>query len=124
MQSNFLLYYNPFDEVQIDTVKRAYVERIGAECTALDVPSFLELLVYDDTLGDEKELAFARKKPEYVVRALEEFSRPRYRAVRRGAWHPQGPIHPSPPPRATTCRMTHHPARVSTAPLFEGWVVI
>ena len=73
-----LLYYNPFDEAQINTVKQAYVERIGAECTALDVPFFLEPLVYDDVLGDERELAFARKKPDYVVRALEEFSKPRY----------------------------------------------
>lgn len=73
-----LLYYNPFDEAQINTVKQAYVERIGAECTALDVPFFLEPLVYDDAIGDEKGLAFARKKPDYVARALEEFSKPRY----------------------------------------------
>jgi tagatose 1,6-diphosphate aldolase len=71
-----LLYYNPFDEAQINTVKQAFVELIGAECAALDVPFFLEPLVYDDALGDEKELAFARKKPEYVVRTLEEFSKP------------------------------------------------
>src|SRR6266516_1673557 len=73
-----LLYYNPFDEEQINIVKQAYVERIGAECIALDVPFFLEPLVYDDAIGDEKGLAFARKKPEYVARAMEEFSKPRY----------------------------------------------
>jgi tagatose 1,6-diphosphate aldolase len=73
-----LLYYNPSDEEQINIVKQAYVERIGAECIALDVPFFLEPLVYDDAIGDEKGLAFARKKPEYVVRAIEEFSKPRY----------------------------------------------
>jgi len=27
-----LLYYNPFDDAQINSVKQAYVERIGAEC--------------------------------------------------------------------------------------------
>jgi len=42
------------------------------------VPFFLEPLVYDDAAGDEKGLAFARKKPEYVARAMEEFSKPRY----------------------------------------------
>ncbi|HKF37165.1 MAG TPA: tagatose 1,6-diphosphate aldolase, partial [Ktedonobacteraceae bacterium] len=73
-----LLYYNPFDDARINQVKQAYVERIGAECSALDVPFFLEPLVYDDAIGDEKGLAFARKKPEYVVRAIEEFSKSRY----------------------------------------------
>ncbi len=73
-----LLYYNPFDSAQIKAVKQAYVERIGAECAALDVPFFLEPLVYDDALGDEKGLDFARKKPEYVTRSIEEFSKPRY----------------------------------------------
>ncbi|MFL5699583.1 MAG: tagatose 1,6-diphosphate aldolase [Ktedonobacteraceae bacterium] len=73
-----LLYYNPFDEAQINTVKQAYVERIGAECMGIDVPFFLEPLVYDDAIGDEKGVAFARKKPEYVARTMEEFSRPRY----------------------------------------------
>lgn len=73
-----LLYYNPFDDPQINVVKQVFVERIGAECTAMDVPFFLEPLVYDDLLGDEKGLAFARKKPEYVAHAMEEFSKPQY----------------------------------------------
>ncbi len=73
-----LLYYNPFDETQINSIKQAYIERIGAECMAVDVPFFLEPLVYDDALGDEKGAAFARKKPQYVAHAMQEFSRPRY----------------------------------------------
>ena len=73
-----LLYYNPFDAARINQVKQAYVERIGAECSALDVPFFLEPLVYDDAFGHEQGLAFARKKPGYVARAIEEFSKPRY----------------------------------------------
>jgi tagatose 1,6-diphosphate aldolase len=73
-----LLYYNPFDEQCINTIKHAYVERIGAECAALDVPFFLEPVVYDDALGDEKGLAFARQKPQYVTRTMAEFSQPRY----------------------------------------------
>jgi tagatose 1,6-diphosphate aldolase len=73
-----LLYYNPFDEAQINTVKQAYIERVGAECLAMDVPFFLEPLVYNDAIGDEKGLAFAKKKPEYVMRAMEEFSKRRY----------------------------------------------
>jgi len=73
-----LLYYDPFDAQRITAVKQAYVERIGAECAALDVPFFLEPLVYDEALGDECGLAFARKKPEYVAHAMAEFSRARY----------------------------------------------
>src|SRR2546421_2545453 len=73
-----LLYYNPLDEEQINIVKHVYIERIGAECTALDVPFFLEPLVYDDALGDEKGLAFASKKPAYVARTMQEFSKPQY----------------------------------------------
>ena len=42
------------------------------------MPFFLEPLVYDEAIGDEKELAFARKKPEYVAQAMQEFSRSRY----------------------------------------------
>ena len=59
-------------------VKQVYIERIGAECTALDVPFFLEPLVYDDALGDEKGLTFARKKPGYVALTMQEFSKPCY----------------------------------------------
>jgi tagatose 1,6-diphosphate aldolase len=73
-----LLYYNPFDEAYINSIKQAYVERIGAECVALDVPFFLEPLVYDNALGDEREAAFARKKPAYIARTMEEFSQSRY----------------------------------------------
>jgi tagatose 1,6-diphosphate aldolase len=73
-----LLFYNPFDEAHINSVKQAYIERIGAECISVDVPFFLEPLVYDDAFGDEKGLAFARKRPEYVTRVTEEFSKPRY----------------------------------------------
>lgn len=73
-----LLYYNPLDDAQINVIKQVYIERIGAECTALDVPFFLEPLVYDDALDDEKGLAFARKKPDYVARTMQEFSKPQY----------------------------------------------
>jgi tagatose 1,6-diphosphate aldolase len=73
-----LLYYNPFDDSHINSIKQAYIERIGAECVALDVPFFLEPIVYDASIGDEKSLAFASKKPEYVTRAIEEFSKARY----------------------------------------------
>ncbi|HEV2473768.1 MAG TPA: tagatose 1,6-diphosphate aldolase [Chthonomonadales bacterium] len=73
-----LLYYNPYDAPRINSIKQAYVERIGAECAALEAPFFLEALVYDGALGDEKGPLFARRKPDYALRAIEEFRRPRY----------------------------------------------
>lgn len=73
-----LLYINPFDDPKINSVKYAFIERIGAECAALDVPFFLEPLAYDDEVGDEKSFAFAKVKPKYVTAYMEEFSKPRY----------------------------------------------
>jgi tagatose 1,6-diphosphate aldolase len=72
-----LLYYTPFDPPAINETKHAWVERIGAECGAADVPFFLECVGYEEG-GDEKGLAFARKKPEVVAQSMAEFSKPQY----------------------------------------------
>ncbi|GLV53861.1 tagatose 1,6-diphosphate aldolase [Dictyobacter sp. S3.2.2.5] len=72
-----LLYYNPADEGWINDSKQAFVERVGDECKALDVPFFLEPLVYDNA-HPEKSFEFARLKPAYVRSTIEEFSKPRY----------------------------------------------
>jgi tagatose 1,6-diphosphate aldolase len=72
-----LLYYNPFDEEKINRRKHAFIERIGAECEAIDKPFFLEVLAYDN-LYDEKSLEFARLKPKYVAAYMQEFSLERY----------------------------------------------
>ncbi len=72
-----LLYYTPFDPANINETKHAWVERIGAECIALDVPFFLEFVGYEEG-ADEKSADFARKKPEIVARSMEEFSKPQY----------------------------------------------
>jgi tagatose 1,6-diphosphate aldolase len=72
-----LLYYNPFDDEKITVRKHAFIERVGAECRALDVPFFLEPLAYDDNY-DEKGADFAKLKPNYVAKYMEEFSKDRY----------------------------------------------
>ena len=68
-----LLYYNPVHPEAINVIKKAFVERIGAECQALDVPFFLEVICYNDALGDAKGLEFARAKPGYVTAYMKEF---------------------------------------------------
>ncbi len=73
-----LLYYNPMHPDRINSVKKAFVERIGAECAGVDVPFFLEVICYDETVGDAKSLAFAKAKPRYVAAYMEEFTLPRY----------------------------------------------
>lgn len=72
-----LLYYSPFSGDQINTRKHAWVERVGAECLASDVPFFLELVSYHDDM-DEKGSDFARIKPDVVTRSIEEFCKPHY----------------------------------------------
>src|ERR1700729_455927 len=65
-----LLYYTPFDPPEVNDIKHAWVERIGGECTAADVPFFLEF-VGDEEGGDEKRFENAKKKPE-IGRASRE----------------------------------------------------
>jgi tagatose 1,6-diphosphate aldolase len=72
-----LLYYTPFDPPDVNNIKHAWVERIGAECAAVDIPFFLEFVGYEEG-KDEKTIEFARKKPEIVTRSMEEFSKPQY----------------------------------------------
>src|SRR5271170_1628807 len=72
-----LLYYTPFDPPEVNDIKHAWVERIGAECIASDVPFFLEFVGYEEG-ADEKGLEYAKKKPEVVTRSMEEFSKPQY----------------------------------------------
>jgi tagatose 1,6-diphosphate aldolase len=74
-----LMYYSPFDPPAINDIKYAWVERVGAECVAVDKPYFVELLGYEQG-GGEKGIAFARKKPEVVIGIVEEFSKPQYGA--------------------------------------------
>ncbi|HUJ74036.1 MAG TPA: tagatose 1,6-diphosphate aldolase, partial [bacterium] len=73
-----LLYYNPNHPDNINGVKKAFIERVGAECAAVDMPFFLEIIAYDDALGDTKGLAFAKAKPGFVTAYMKEFSNPRY----------------------------------------------
>ncbi len=72
-----LLYYTPFDPPAVNDEKHAFVERIGAECAALDVPFFLEFVGYEES-KDEKGPEYAPKKPEVVTKSIEEFGKDRY----------------------------------------------
>ncbi len=73
-----LIYYTPFEDAGINDVKHAFIERVGAECVAYDIPFFLEFVGYDRHNGDEKGLEYARRKPELVLRSMQEFTKPQY----------------------------------------------
>jgi tagatose 1,6-diphosphate aldolase len=73
-----LMYYSPFSASGINDLKKDWVQRVGEECAAQDVPYFLELVAYHDEM-DEKGREFAVLKPEVVTRGIEEFSKPQYR---------------------------------------------
>ncbi len=73
-----LLYYTPFEKSEINDQKHAFIERIGDECRALDVPFFLEFVGYDVHGEDEKGLAYAMRKPEIVSGSMAEFGKAKY----------------------------------------------
>lgn len=72
-----LLYYTPLDPKAVNEKKHAWVERIGDECRANDIPFFLEFVGYEEG-ADEKGVEFARKKPEIVTASMAEFTKDRY----------------------------------------------
>jgi tagatose 1,6-diphosphate aldolase len=73
-----LLYYSPFEKAAINDLKHAWIERIGDECRAHDIAFFLEFVGYDAQGGDEKSLAYAKKKPSIVAASMAEFGKDRY----------------------------------------------
>src|SRR5271168_1079454 len=68
-----LLYYTPYEKTSVNDLKQAWIERIGSECVANDIPFFLELVGYDAEGGDEKTVGYAKKKPEVVSGSMAEF---------------------------------------------------
>jgi tagatose 1,6-diphosphate aldolase len=72
-----LLYYTPFDPKDINDQKHAWIERIGDECRANDIPFFLEFVGYEEG-ADEKAFDYAKKKPEIVIESMREFTKEHY----------------------------------------------
>ena len=74
-----LLYYSPYEEAKVNDRKHQIMERIGKECEEADIAFFLEFVGYDPKGGDEKGLAFAKLKPEIVIKSMEEFTKDKYK---------------------------------------------
>ena len=74
-----LIYYNPFEDPNLNDIKHAFVERIGSECEDIQIPFFLEFVGYDPAGGDEKGLEYAKIKPQVVIGSMTEFTKPQYK---------------------------------------------
>ena len=73
-----LLYYTPFESADINDQKHAFIERIGDECNAHDIPFFLEVVGYNLDGTGEKTLSYAKMKPKIVSGSMAEFSKEKY----------------------------------------------
>ncbi|HSU58135.1 MAG TPA: tagatose 1,6-diphosphate aldolase [Bryobacteraceae bacterium] len=73
-----LIYYTPFEKPDVNDIKHAFIERIGAECEYQQIPFFLEFVGYDPEGGDEKGFEYAKKKPEVVIKSMQEFGKSQY----------------------------------------------
>ncbi|WHY85942.1 tagatose-bisphosphate aldolase [Neobacillus novalis] len=74
----FLLYYDADEDKKINDYKHVYMERVGSECVAEDIPFFLEIVSYDAENDNVKSKSYAKVKPHKVIEAMREFSKPQY----------------------------------------------
>ena len=74
----FLLYYDVDSSDELNQQKQAYIERVGSECVAEDIPFFLEILAYDEKIADASSAEYAKVKPRKVIEAMKVFSDPRF----------------------------------------------
>lgn len=73
-----LVYYDPHDKDEINDVKKAFVERLANEAKGADLPFFLELVTYTDSIPDAKSREYALAKPRLVLDAMKEFTQDKY----------------------------------------------
>ena len=73
-----LIYVDINESEEINSQKEAFVERVGSECVSESLPFFLEILTYDDSIGDEKGIEFAKIKPHKVINAMRLYSESRF----------------------------------------------
>ena len=73
-----MLYYDVDSSEELNQQKQAYIERVGSECVAEDIPFFLEILAYDETIADASSAEYAKVKPRKVIEAMKVFSDSRF----------------------------------------------
>ncbi|WP_077328804.1 tagatose 1,6-diphosphate aldolase [Virgibacillus siamensis] len=73
-----LIYYDHNEEEKYNTIKKAFIKRVGDECRQNDLLFILEPVSYSSEGFGSKSAAFARRKPEIVEYFMEEFSKEKY----------------------------------------------
>lgn len=73
-----LIYHDIDDHSGVNDLKDVFVERIGSECLAEDVPFFLEILTYSEEIADTKGKGYAAVKPHKVIGSMKHFSDERF----------------------------------------------
>lgn len=73
-----LIYYDHQEEEKYNTMKKAFIKRVGDECKQNDLLFILEPVSYSAEGLGSKSAAFARKKPEIVDYFMTEFSKAEY----------------------------------------------
>lgn len=71
-----LVYVDVDEDVTVNDTKKAFVERVGSECLAEDLPLFLEIISYDANISDKLE--YAKIKPRKVIEAMKMFADKRF----------------------------------------------
>lgn len=73
-----LIYYDVDESDEINNKKKQFVEEIGKELVEESLPFLLEILTYDEKIGDEKGKEFAKVRPHKVIEAMKVFNEPRF----------------------------------------------
>lgn len=73
-----LLYYDVDEAEWINNQKQAFVERVGSECLAEEIPYFLEIVTYDRNIEGKDSIEYAKVKPRKVIESMKEFSKDKY----------------------------------------------
>src|SRR5699024_192619 len=68
----FLLYYDIDEDPEINHLKHVFIERVGSECVAEDIPFYLEIVTYDADNSDAASAEYAKEKPHKVIEAMKE----------------------------------------------------
>lgn len=72
-----LLYLNTNEAEDVSRIKQAFAQRYGTEALAADVPTFFEIVTYDDRYASDS-IEFAKEKPQMVIDAMKEFTQDKY----------------------------------------------
>ena len=73
-----LIYYDVDEPEDINDVKKDLVQQVGQETVEENIPFLLEILTYDDQIGDEKGRSYAKVRPHKVIEAMKAFSDEKY----------------------------------------------